>query len=117
MPYADYTLDPLGLSRPLLFDGTPNKNGFYDLLNPYSGAPFQCAGGQPTAVDADGSQVAGTNCNMIPITGGPTGYGLADPIGLAMMGLYPASSTPNSSTLHELRQRTGARPERRERHY
>jgi hypothetical protein len=97
--YADYTLDPLGVSRPLQFNGTANANGFTDLVNPYTDTPFQCAGGQPTAVLAGGSQVAGTNCNMIPTTGGPTGYGLADPIGLAMMSLFPTSSTPNPSTL------------------
>jgi len=75
LPYADFTGDP--------FAG--------QLTNPYSGAPFYCtgAGGPPTAVNPDGSQVVGTPCNLIPITGGPTGYGLADPIGLAMINLYP----------------------------
>ncbi|MGB7944197.1 MAG: carboxypeptidase-like regulatory domain-containing protein [Terriglobales bacterium] len=73
--YADFSNDP--------FAG--------QLTNPYSSAPFQCdASGNPTAVNTDGSQVAGTqNCNKIPITGGPTGLGLADPIGLALINLYP----------------------------
>src|SRR5277367_5912239 len=60
------------------------------LTNPYSGSPFQCDGtGNPTAVNSDGSQVPGTGCNKIPTTGGPTGTGLIDPIGLAMLNLYP----------------------------
>jgi hypothetical protein len=76
--YADFTGDP--------FAG--------QLTNPYSGLPFQCdSSDNPTSVNADGSQVAGTqNCNKIPITGGPTGFGLADPIGLAMINLYPTGS-------------------------
>jgi len=96
--YADYTLDPLGVPRPGLFNGTANADGFTDLVNPYTLSPFQCSGGQPTAVLAGGSQTAGVNCNVIPITGGPTGYGLADPIGLAMIQLYPTSGTPNLSS-------------------
>jgi hypothetical protein len=76
--YADFTNDP--------FAG--------QLTNPYSSVPFQCDGaGNPTAVNPDGSQVAGVAaCNKIPITGGPTGFGLADPIGLAMINLYPHGS-------------------------
>ncbi len=94
VPCADYTLDPLG--------GTRGSGGsaFPNLVNPYDFLPFQCdATGAPTAVNADGSQVQGVNylvgCNKIPITGGPTGYGLADPIGLQMIALYPQSGTPN----------------------
>jgi Carboxypeptidase regulatory-like domain len=87
--YADFTNDP--------FTGT--------LTNPYAPVipgttqsyPFQCDGaGNPTAVNPDGSQVLGVNptvgCNKIPITGGPTGLGLADPIGLALINLYPQGS-------------------------
>ncbi len=89
--YADFSNDP--------FAGT--------LTNPYSvnpvtfaQTPFQCDGsGNPTAINSDGSQVAGTPCNKIPITGGPTSFGLADPIGLAMINLYPVGSTTyNPST-------------------
>jgi hypothetical protein len=106
--YADYTNDPLGEPRPGTFDGTPNLKGFSDLVNPYvpfvpgatTGTPFQCdaSTGNPTAVNSDGSQVLGVNCNKIPITGGPTGYGLADPIGLKMIALYPQSTAPNLSS-------------------
>ena len=66
----------------------------YANLNGVTGEPatFQCSGGVPTAVLADGSQVPGTPCNIIPTTGGPTGFGDADPIGLAMISLYPVGS-------------------------
>lgn len=93
--YADYTNDALGVPRPGTFDGTKNADGFSDLVNPYDFQPFQCSGGLPTTVNADGSQVAGTSCNIIPITGGPTGYGLADPIGLKMIAMYPQSGVQN----------------------
>ena len=77
--YADFTGDP--------FAG--------QLNNPYSGQPFQCDGngsGNPTAINLNGSQVTGAGiapCNKIPITGGPTGSGLVDPIGLQLLNLYP----------------------------
>ncbi len=91
------------------FTGDPYAPGF--LTNPYANLPgaiapnepttFQCDGsGNPTSVLSDGSQVygpgpplVGNPCNRIPITGGPTGFGLADPIGLAMLNLYPVGST------------------------
>ena len=112
--YADYTLDPLGGQRGVATYGTPPQILFPNLVNPYAnttttGEPttFQCdASGNPTAVSSDGSQAygpgpagVGNPCNKIPTTGGPTGFGLADPIGLAMISLFPTSSTPNVSTL------------------
>jgi hypothetical protein len=76
--YADFTNDPF----------LPQPSGL--LTNPYSGGPFLCDGsGNPTAVNAGGSQVGGTPCNKVPITGGPTGSGLVDPIGLQLINLYP----------------------------
>ena len=85
--YADFSADPFVTGS---------------LTNPYTLAPFQCdALGNPTAVGTGGAQVAGAPCAKIPITGGPTGFGLADPIGLAMINLYPVGSTtynPNTST-------------------
>ena len=72
------------------------------LTNPYANLPgaiasneptnFQCNAGVPTAVLADGSQVPGTPCNIIPTTGGPTGFGDADPIGIALINLFPVGS-------------------------
>jgi hypothetical protein len=77
--YADFTNDPF-------------LTGF--LTNPYAGTSFQCdpSTGNPTAVLAGGFQTAGVNCNKIPITGGPTGSGLVDPTGLAVINLYPVGS-------------------------
>ncbi|MFY9645434.1 MAG: carboxypeptidase-like regulatory domain-containing protein [Terriglobales bacterium] len=66
----------------------------YANLNGATGEPvnFQCNGGVPTAVQPDGSQLPGTPCNIIPTTGGLTGTGLADPIGLALINLFPVGS-------------------------
>jgi hypothetical protein len=92
--YSDFTGDPFATS----------------LVNPYApidptttkNYAFQCdASGNPTTVNPDGSQVLGVNphvgCPKIPLTGGPTGFGLADPIGLAMVNLYPVGSSTYSS--------------------
>jgi hypothetical protein len=91
--FADFSNDPFAQS----------------LVNPYSvdpitllNVPFQCdVSGNPTAVGAGGIQAPGVACSKIPITGGPTGFGLVDPIGLAMLNLYPVGSTtydPNTGT-------------------
>ncbi|MGD0790256.1 MAG: carboxypeptidase regulatory-like domain-containing protein [Terriglobales bacterium] len=98
---GDFTLDPLGLQRGVAQSQYNNKILFPNLTNPYSGAPLQCdASDNPITPNADGSQNAGAQtCNKIPIAGGPTGTGLADPIGLALTGLYPASTTPDYSTV------------------
>src|ERR1035441_9446582 len=63
----------------------PNMFG---AANPF----FQCDGaGNPLPANSDGSQAAGTPCNKIP-TGA---NGLANPIGQALINLYPA---PNANT-------------------
>jgi hypothetical protein len=93
MMNGDFSNDP--------FISNAANPGF--LANPYANLPtaialnepstFQCDGaGNPTAVLSDGSQVPGVSCNIIPTTGGPTGHGLVDPIGQAMLGLYPVGS-------------------------
>jgi hypothetical protein len=101
MMTGDFTQDPLGGIR-----GQTLYNGqllFGNLINPYVTAtptPFHCDNaGNALTPNADGSQPAGTPCNKIPITGGPTGTGLADPIGLQMLALYPQSGAANTSTL------------------
>ena len=85
--YADFSNDPFI---------APNS-----LINPYAQdpvtlnfTPFQCdnAGNPTSIIDNAGHQAPGNPCNKIPITGGPTGFGLADPIGLAMIKLYPVGS-------------------------
>jgi len=82
----DFTVDPVGKVR-----GSP-QSSFPNLVNPYSGAPFQCVGSttQSEPVQSDGSQTAGTACNVIP--GGPGGLVLTSAAGVAA--LYP---TPNAT--------------------
>src|SRR3954470_23283931 len=72
MKTGDFSLDPLGLSRPGTFDGSGNADGFADLINPYTFGPnppqpFQCDNaGNPLAPLANGFQPAGAPCNKIP---------------------------------------------------
>jgi len=100
MMNGDFTLDPFGTPRPGTFDGTfqPNANGFVDLVNPYSGMPFQCDSlGNPIAPNSTtGAQAAGTNCNKIPIATIQNG-GMAEAPGLALINLYPQSNTNNAA--------------------
>src|SRR6267154_1157755 len=74
-PYADFSSDAFG-----------NPVSPTSITNPYTGGtPFQCVGssnGVPTAVNADGSQVAGANCAKIPAA-------LVNPLGAALINLYP----------------------------
>jgi hypothetical protein len=67
--------------------GQPNT---IQLTNPNSssGAPFACSGGKPLPVAADGTQAAGTPCNIIP-------QSLINPIGRALINLYPLPNTNN----------------------
>jgi hypothetical protein len=84
---GDFSLDPTGVSRPGTFDGSTNSNGFPDLANPVGGfGPFQCDNaGNALPGNPDGTQPAGANCNKIPTN-------LFDPIGSAMIQLYPQSN-------------------------
>jgi hypothetical protein len=90
MMNGDFTNDPF-------FSGILTNP--YANLNGASGEPttLQCdASGNPMPVLADGSQAFGANpagCNKIPTTGGPTGTGLIDPVGQAMINLYPVGSS------------------------
>jgi len=100
MMTGDFTLDPFDVSRPGTFDGkfSPNADGFVDLVNPYSGSPFQCDGaGNPIAPSpSTGVQSGGTPCNKIPISTIQNG-GMAEAAGLAMINLYPQSNTSNAA--------------------
>ena len=98
---GDYTLDPLGVARPGLFDGSTNVDGFPDINSPYTFGPFQCDGaGNPLAPASDGSQSAGVNCNKIPAAMfDPSVNPSVDPSGLAMMRLYPQPNAVNANTL------------------
>jgi hypothetical protein len=67
--------------------GQPNT---IQLTNPASpqGLPFQCSGGSSLPVAADGSQAAGTPCNIIPKS-------LINPIGQQLIDLYPLPNANN----------------------
>jgi hypothetical protein len=55
--------------------------------------PFKCdASGNPIPGNPNGTQTGGTNCNKIPAN-------LFDPIGHAMIQLYPQSTPPNLQTV------------------
>jgi hypothetical protein len=93
MVNGDFSADPLGTSRPNLFDGSKNGNGFPDIANPYTFSPFQCdpSSGNPLDPNSNGSQSAGVNCNKIPST-------MFDLAGAGLMKLYPTSNAVNTST-------------------
>ncbi len=65
--------------------GQPNS---IQLTNPSSGAPFMCSGGSPLPVAADGSQAAGTPCNIIPKS-------VINSIGQQLINLYPLPNANN----------------------
>src|ERR1017187_9073050 len=93
---GDYSMDPFGVARPGFpnLTGLPNQDGFNNLVNPYSGTPFECdSSGNPIATST-GIQTGGTFCNKIPIALAGSG-GMADPAGLALLRLYPQSNTSN----------------------
>jgi len=94
MMNGDFSADPFLTG--LLTNPYANQPG---AVNPHEPLNFQCdASGNPMPVLPDGSQNPGPNypsvlgCNIIPTTGGPTGTGLIDPIGQAMVGLYPVGT-------------------------
>jgi hypothetical protein len=79
-PYADFSSDLFG-----------NPVSPTSITNPYTGGtPFQCNAGTglPTAVNANGSQVAGVDCAKIPAA-------LVNPLGAALVNLYPLPNANN----------------------
>ncbi|MGA2101562.1 MAG: carboxypeptidase-like regulatory domain-containing protein, partial [Candidatus Sulfotelmatobacter sp.] len=94
---GDFSADPFGLARPGFALGAPaaNADGYSNLVNPYTGTPFQCDGSGNPLSTSDGTQAAGTSCNKIPIGLAGSG-GMADPAGLAMINLYPQSNASNA---------------------
>jgi len=74
------------------------------IKNPNTGTPFQCVGsatGNPEPVNADGSQPVGVACNKIPgpnpLNAASLPNGLFDPIGQALLNLYPAPNVTGQS--------------------
>jgi hypothetical protein len=79
MRTGDFTNDPFDNPLPV-----PT------ILNPNTGTSFQCLAGNPIPANANGSQTGGTPCNKIPSN-------LFNPIGLAMINLYPTPNANNAS--------------------
>ncbi len=99
MRQGDFSHDPFGGATAI---GTPGVNQSSGIVNPNmvgaSADPlaspniyFQCdAAGNPLPANADGSQAHGTACNKIP-------QNLVNPIGQAMINLYPNPNANNAS--------------------
>ena len=84
----DFSLDPLGVARPGVFDGiTKNADGFGDITSPFNGGPFQCDASGNSITPVSGVQTGGTPCNVIP-------GAVANSVGLKVLQLYP---TPNAT--------------------
>ncbi len=123
LPYADFSNDP--------FIPNPATPGYltnpYANLNGVTGEPttFQCDSSRnPTAINSDGSQAYGPGpvgignpCNRIPLTGGPTGLGLADPVGLQLIRLYPLLCDVVPHQSDQLRQRSSPCAQRGQRYH
>src|SRR5467141_4926665 len=83
MMNGDFSMDPLGLEP----RGPNNTHGFGNIVNPGDNtakfSPFMCnCAGNPIPADNNGHQTGGSPCNKIPSN-------LFDPIGHAMIQLYP----------------------------
>ncbi len=84
MMNGDFTLDPFGNPR-----GGASST-FANLVNPYSGGPFECNGGVPIAPANDGTQAGGVPCNKIPSQ-------FFDPAGAKLIQLYPGNNASNGA--------------------
>jgi len=83
MRAGDFSADPFGNALPV-----PS------ILNPNTGTAFQCtAAGNPIPANPNGSQAAGVPCNKIPSN-------LFNPIGQAMINLYPAPNANASGNVN-----------------
>ena len=90
MRTGDFSSDPFGnpVSGPVIVN--PNMVGASTPANP-NAIYFQCnAAGVPLPANPDGSQAPGTPCNKIPAN-------LINPIGQAMINLYPDPNANNAS--------------------
>jgi hypothetical protein len=86
-------LDQVGGGNSIAVPAIVNPNMFGASIDPsvFPNVYFQCDGtGNPLPTNPDGSQAQGTNCAKIPAGA----YGLANPIGQALINLYPA---PNAN--------------------
>jgi len=95
MKAGDFSADPFGNPVSGIVVTNPNLSG---AANP----DFQCQGsanGPPTPVVAGGGQMPGVNCNKIPgasaLNNPAYANGLINPIGQALMNLYPEPNANN----------------------
>jgi hypothetical protein len=93
MRSGDFSSDALG--NPISGQAIVNPNMIGASTNPniYPNVYFQCdpSSGKALTSNTDGSQPQGTPCNKIPA-------GLINPIGQAMMNIYPAPNVTGSSS-------------------
>ncbi|MGC2399316.1 MAG: carboxypeptidase-like regulatory domain-containing protein [Acidobacteriaceae bacterium] len=91
MRTGDFSSDAFGNPAAGLVIVNPNMVGASTNPNQYPNVYFQCdAAGNPLTAKADGSQAPGTACNKVP-------GNLVNPIGQAMINLYPAPNANNAS--------------------
>ena len=91
MRTGDFSSDPFGnpITGPAIVN--PNMAGASTSTTTYPNVYFQCDGaGNPLPANADGSQSQGVACNKIPAS-------LINPIGQAMINLYPAPNANNAA--------------------
>ena len=87
---GDFTLDPLGLARGVPHPEYNNQIRFANLVNPYSGGPFECDGtGTPIVPANDGTQSGGAPCNKVPSA-------FFDNAGKQLIRLYPGNNVPSA---------------------
>src|ERR1700728_1129051 len=90
MRTGDFSSDPFGNPNSGLVIVNPNMVGAATPANP-NAIYFQCnAAGVPLPANPDGSHAPGTPCNKIPAN-------LINPIGQAMINLYPNPNANNAS--------------------
>src|SRR6201996_6384721 len=94
MRSGDFSADPFGNPVSGLAIVNPNMIGASTSPTSYPNVCFQCDGaGNPMPATANGLQPQGTPCNKIPAS-------LINPIGQAMINLYPAPNANNPSSAY-----------------
>jgi len=89
--HGDFSQDPFGNPVSGLSIVNPNMAGASTDPLQHPSIYFQCdSSGNTLPANADGSQASGTACNKIPSS-------LINPIGQAMINLYPAPNANNAS--------------------
>jgi hypothetical protein len=105
MRSGDYSADPFGNPVSGIVIVNPNMLGASTNPSVFPNIYFQCgANGNPLPVNANGSQPQGTPCNKIPganpLNAPSLPNGLINPIGQAMMNLFPAPNVTGSASIN-----------------